>query len=1435
MKNNPRGPLNIAGDVEIGLPKGYSFKVAETVREGVGPTYSFTVDGQFVTPRFTKAGRIEGVYRLVDASKHEWDIKSQIEGFKPIEISGHLNPNPQNIQFKGVALYDGDTYGMEGKYTFRGNSYERYNAELAAEVFYPSARHSLDVTVTRRLMEFTGQVTVLLKEHVAYKFTTSIIAASATPSFLAKVEWPNNFFEISTLGKYETRGWLTTTGDLQGQVALRSSIPGIEEISSSFQANYDSQQIRSTFSVSWSPSKRIVADLLYEGMKLKINASTPFEGYKSLKFKSQTEIQDRSLNQIVEVAWESDYVSVTLESDANSLPNFDGKMVINSGFRGFEPITLHVKNLVNGQNYQSSAELALSRNHKLALTLSSNNVISHNSVSLEGRIALQTFFRNLENQYITWNHKHNSTGVNSRYEIQVYGERYQLVLDGTTHLRGNNRLVSGDFMIRTPRPGFSNFGINLNYKQSIDSFIGEGRLTGYLEHQRITIQHNLQFLPREALVFKLSIGTPFIGYEKLELDLNNRYDGTTYHAANEIDLGTVGKGTLGGALKFDHTGAFDASLEIATTCRDLERASISLKNEFIDNRLRTRVEIDYNSGTVLISGETNIGREKTLDLNINSPWEYLRTFKFSSVANGTDKHFKISADIEHNKVPGKISQSFTYDVRDPKKLLLLQYTLGTPYRHLRNVKAELKHHYQRQHHKYLSQGYYEINRERVGIFNQITFHSWRNFSTATEFTIDNKSLHLTSSVFYEENSHLFTATLTTPISKVERAHFKYGRNGPWRSYSSDISLELNDDKISLDTVFELSQDGNINLSHNLETPFSQVQKVSLVFNHTPRDFAYGSGWTNEGHLELNGVRYTGSSELSWPERKEVVAKVLVNVPSEYGIVLHHKGDARDLDTQLDIKIAGSTISNHLIFKHPDSETIQLKLKIDSPFDILRFLDFTFDHQGSHQKFTTDAVFLIYPQISNVTFHAEYDESIYKAKSELKIETPVKGLGYNVISLDHVGPWNDFNTLFNLQIAELIYNNSLSFNYENANDIHLKATFETLNSGYENFTFEFTVSNELDTDKMDAILTTSGFDRFSLHGEIRKTDTEADYLLSLEVPAGTFTGGLRNHPVDGDGLISRIEKFLLVSQTRAWMEGQATHIASEMKLETPFRNMQRTKAITNYVYDRTEHRITYRLETSHPNLRFIEESYYYKSDFSSAKFDMVMASSTANLFEWHFSMNQTIGSNELAFDMITPFPALSELKFDATVQETKTQMQALVTSYNVIFREKFILDVSSGLLASIELVASRGDFSLNSEKRIFVQLQHSNEGQNHFDTSFQLSSPFEQLSELFVQLKYRGRATNLESGLTIDYTSRSTSHRISSELTLGLESVRDHNLLLKFESPFQKLKQLSLAYGVDFTREDHLATFEVKINGEKKVDLAIKYNQWSCIIHALFLL
>ena len=1392
--------------------------------------YSFTVDGLFVTPRFTKAGKVEGVYKLVDASKHEWDIKSQIEGFKPIEISGHLNPNPQNIQFKGVAVYDGDTYGMEGKYHFRGNSYERYNAELGAEVFYPSARHSLDVAVTRRSMEFTGQVTVLLKEQVVYKLSTSVTAVSATPSFLVKVEWPNNFFEMSTLGKYETRGWLTTTGDLQGQVALRSSIPGIEEISTSFQANYDSQQTRSTFSVSWSPSKRIVADLLYEGMKLKINASTPFEGYKSLKFKSQTEIQGISLNQIVEVAWESDYVSVTLEGDANSLPNFDGKMVINSGFRGFEPIILHVKNLVNGQNYQSSAELAFSRNQKLALTLTSNNVISHDSVSLEGRIALQTFFHNLENQYITWNHKHNSTGVNSRYEIQVYGERYQLVLDGTTHLRGNNRVVSGDFMIKTPRPGFSNFGINLNYKQSIDAFIGEGRLTGYLEHQRITVQHNLQFLPREALVFKLSIGTPFRGYEKLELDLNNRYDGTSYHAANEIDLGTVGKGTLGGALKFDNTGALDASLEIATTCRHLERASISLKNELIDNRLRTRVEIDYNSGTVLVSGETNIGREKTLDLNINTPWDQMRTFKFASIVNGTGKHLKISADIEHNKVPGKISQSFIYDVRDPKKLLLLQYNLATPYRHLRNIKAELKHHYQRQHHKYLSQGYYEINRERVGLFNQVTFNSWRNFSTATEFTADGRSLHLTTSVFYEESSHLFTATLTTPVPKVERAHFKYGRNGPWRSYSSDISLELNDDKISLDTVFELSQDGNINLSHNLETPFSQVQKVTLVFNHTPRNYVYGSGWTNEGHLELNGVRYTGSSELSWPERKEVVAKVLVNVPSEYGFVLHHKGDARDMDTQLDIKVAGSAISNHLIFKYPDSETIQLKLKIETPYSGFRDFDLSFDHQGSLQKFTTDAVCIVIPGIRNFSFHAEFDESEYKAKSELKFETPVVGLGYNVLSLDHVGPWNNFNTELNSQIGDLRYKNSLNFNYENANDIHLKAMVETPHSGYENFAFEFTISQESDTDKMDAVLTTSirGYDRFSLRGENRKSTSEVYYLLSLEVPAGTFT-----HSVVEEGLPSR-ETFLLVSQSRAWVEGYATHLASETKLETPFRNMERTKAVTKYVYDSNEHRITYRLETSHPNLRFIEESYYYKSDFSSAKFDMVMASSTANLFEWHFSMNQTIGSSELAFNMITPFPALSELKLDATVQETKSQVQALVTSYNLVYTEKFILDVLGGLLVSNEFVVSGRDFSLNNEKRIFVQLQHSNEGQNHFDTSFQMSSPFEQLSELFVQLKYRGRATNLESGLTIDYTSRSTLYRISSNLALGLASVIDHNLLLKFEAPFEKLKQFSLAYGVDFTREEHLATFEVKINDEKKVE-SKKYIQFSAHLILRFFL
>ena len=892
--------------MKLKLPTGYEFSSAASLLEKAPREYYGEMGINIKTRRWTKNGRVNGNYKI--GQRHEWSSEINLPEWTPITITGHLNPNLKHFQAHNTLSYNGKSYSIDGQFTHRGTG-AAFNTRASAEVTYPGKRHGASFEVSRRNQDFTSNFEIKLAENVAVTFSSQITAVASSPKLQARFEWPENFVALNVMGKYETQGWLTSTNDLEGSIKFTSSIQRFEELTGSFRVDRSHHTDKATAEISWAPNQKIAGEFLLEKTRVTINATTPFSGYQTMKFTSQYLLRGKSLTHNTKVQWENNHVTFALTGEANNLPALTGKATLTTSFRGYESIIVNLKNSVAGGKYQTSADVTWARGQQIAIVLNMNHASSGWAITNNGDLTIRTPFRRFQINKYAWSHENNDKSWKCHHEVEAYGQKYAFDLEGAVQMTRAIRKVTGKTSFSSLHEGYKNFGINMEYQHDPRGIHSIAKANAFLEDKSITYEHELKYLPDMALL-KAKITTPFQKYETFGIDFNNRRDGKTYTAANEIDLARIGKINLGGAFTLDGY-LLDANLRLTTPCPYMERVSMAIKNtKSNDGTWVTRGDIDY-SPDKSYSAESRFGPKK-FELDINTPHEYMRTMKFLSSYNGIARNFQVTSELQHNKFRnGKMTLSFSADTLDFSRTVQSQIAIRTPFADFSNFKASIRHAYENAE-RCLTTGSYELNRNRGSLNIQVNKRSWGDFTTKTELTyISNKKIILETQVStdpsilvsaslqtpfqnaqqlsfkiteegpidnmkagleikyaprqtiafntnlkFSDNQISAQARLTTPFSALERAVVSLEHNGQPRKFGTEAAVEWNDKRIATITAFELNN-ANLKFSSSLETPFRSLNQASIKIEHSGR----WTDFTNNAALNYNGQEITVSSEF----------------------------------------------------------------------------------------------------------------------------------------------------------------------------------------------------------------------------------------------------------------------------------------------------------------------------------------------------------------------------------------------------------------------------------------------------------------------------------------------------------------------------------------------------------------------------------------------
>jgi hypothetical protein len=269
LKKESSRPLSVIGEARLKYP-GREMSITDTLTERAPREYYNVLNVQ--VQRGVTAN-VVSTYKMMP--RHEMTNEITVPNRQPIRINGHLQPNLRNMQARVDVQYQGKTYLLDASWLHRGNL-NAFNTRGNAEFGYAGYTAGLSTEVSRRDSEFTGSLEAKLNQDKRIAVTAQVTASLLTPRFQTRIEWPQNFLQITGSGKYEHRGWYSTTNDLEGSLKLTSSLLGIEDLGLKFVHDQSANNFKTSGEISWAANRKISGELSADRSKATLTLSTPF-------------------------------------------------------------------------------------------------------------------------------------------------------------------------------------------------------------------------------------------------------------------------------------------------------------------------------------------------------------------------------------------------------------------------------------------------------------------------------------------------------------------------------------------------------------------------------------------------------------------------------------------------------------------------------------------------------------------------------------------------------------------------------------------------------------------------------------------------------------------------------------------------------------------------------------------------------------------------------------------------------------------------------------------------------------------------------------------------------------------------------------------------------------------------------------------------------
>jgi len=1163
--------------------------------------------------------RASTTYKM--GQRHEMTTNIQATGQPPISIKGHLNPNALNMQARAEVKYGPQEYIADVSWLHRGTG-SSFNTRAGLEVQCPQFRYSASGDVSRRNQDFTGSVEMKNQMNDQRILVTGQVTASTTaPKAEARVEWPGSFVALSSTGKYNTQDWRSNENDLEAAVKVMTSYRGFEEMGGSARFDVGPDSMKSSGEVKWAPDRKMTGSFYYDTTKASANVTTPFEGYRILKGEGTYMLRGRTLKTSLNVQWDASQIAGNIEGTAN-LPAFNARATFTSPIRNLESLSASIQNTVNGNQYQTTAEVSWARNQKINLVASMTHQQGRGmALSNTGEATVTTPWRRYRTSKLSWRHENdNGSQWKCHHELEFDSQKYILDIDGTASRSGNTFKSQGK--------GSVSWGSNT-----------------------ISAEHDLNLQLRQSLVAKAKVMTPFQGYEVLGVELDNKLqpNNNGFTSTNVITLGqdARSKVTIEGSLTYQGP-QFNAALRMTTPSPNFPRMVVNARNaRQSDGSWAAHGDLEYAPDkTFTVDGKLTMDRTYGLELSMTSPYQNMRSMsaKASAVVR-SPRSFTTAAELIHNKLRGPIKFDSAVEVETAQSARI-SASLSTPFQQLSVAKLSASHVYETKE-RCQTTASYELNEYRGQFSHRQTVRSSTSFDGTTRLEyVTGKTLGLEHSVLINPSTrrNTITASLTTPFNDAREVSLNINTNGPVNNMKVDTEIlinrrdkitatgelmmdeengvtkqsirittpytalrrfvatidskqpttreyrdlaqgysnkklewkeertyELNDNRwyYSLDSTY-FNKDFKYNAK--IETPYEWARTAELNVEHLIKSGRDGNGWVDTGSLQVNDARYTAESEYLWigPQMR---ASAKVGLPNkgiqnvtEYSFrLLHQTSPNNDVTTTLAAK-AGAHFTGLATFNmQSNAQLIEARVTAETPYRGYEKFELNLKHEGPVSNFRTTAS-LATPFRDYRSFATEltYRGNPYDFVSSLQVDTPFRSMPRLTAALNHKmsGDWRrsgQLDTGLSFDYSGKRIGTTLSYKLD-ARTVQLTSSLSTPYEGMESFAIDVTHTQQAPGSfKTTGKLTTS-----------RPNLREVTGSLEVTSPSGTE---LR---IRGEVVLPSSGRIM---STYSHSSRQAGELQGSLEVTTPYRGYERTALTYNHAGSRRGVRASGSVETS----------------------------------------------------------------------------------------------------------------------------------------------------------------------------------------------------------------------------------------------------------------
>ena len=787
----------------------------------------------------------------------------------------------------------------------------------------------------------------------------------------------------------------------------------------------------------------------WSNWKSEMEIKTPFEAFRDASVTSEFELEKGSIEFLSEVEVNKKKSELKLEGKANLDEHLiEGSLVLKTPYPKFEDISLTVSHKDDAKVYNSMARVQWAPRKAIECKLTMNNARNGWNIESSGVFSLTTPFEGYRITKATWNHANTETSINTHEDLNVFGREASLDIKGAIKDESGKKVVDLEANLKTPWEKLKDITIKIGHEHKPGTF--EDILTkgsfAYSPSEVIAVTSEAHYIPEVALVKRIKITSPFKGYEVLTMDIDNRVAGKKYMTHKEVKWAPNKKIALDGELTRNSPYEFSSKVRLSTPFDGFERTVLIMNNDKQKKQWVSDIQLDYGKNKV-IGAQTKFqwASYKRLGFKVTSPFKSFRSLGIELEHKGKLRQFQSRASLDYDPFGGPVTGVVKVDTVNPNRISG-KMTIKSPFKEYNPIRVLVRH-TRTARSGYTSYGSVILARKSYTVESGLVGKGLEDFSHKLTATIHPKKEVNVQTKFSMKKGVSGSLDVKTPVDSLKKFGLEFNHDGVLKNFKNDYSIEYNNLKYTGKNEFAL-EGAKLNAKSVVRTPHQDYKTVSLVVSHDGKwnKFVDDISFTYPKNTYSSHAEFDMDTELP-----KLAAKLNLKTPirkmRNINLALSHTGQINNFVSEALFEYPRNTFKANAEFKYNQvgGENIESKFTLSTPYT--RPISLEASHKGPSFVDCTTVVKAMYGQ-KKCELEAVFKDSPNKYTVTATVKTPIDDFEKITLDVTNIHRNNFIKTNVKLSSPRKRYNLEMEMRKNNDN-INLGMTVNTPFEGFEN--------------------------------------------------------------------------------------------------------------------------------------------------------------------------------------------------------------------------------------------------------------------------------------------------------------------------------------------------------------------------------------------------